>query len=258
MKLALIGYGRMGQAVEALATARGHQIAAVIDPAATGRARRRLTPRALEHAEVCLEFTRPEAAADNVIALCRMNQRVVVGTTGWYDRLDEVAAEVKAHKAAVLYGANFSIGVNLFYRLVARAVELFGELPERDLYIAEAHHRGKADAPSGTARHLAEIVIEGCPHKSLQAPLGLGRRIREDELCVASIRAGWIPGTHRVGIESPHDAIVLEHQARSREGLAEGALRAAQWLLDAAPGLYRFEDVLDGVLAVQSATPDGD
>jgi len=249
MRLALIGYGRMGRVLESLATARGHEIVAIVDPAGQGQATDRLTAAAVERADVCLEFTRPEAAADNVLALCGMGKRVVVGTTGWYARLEEVAAEVQKRKGAVVYGANFSIGVNLFFRLVEHAGNLFGSLQDRDFYIAEAHHRAKLDAPSGTARRLAEILLARCRHKTGKAPLGLDGPISTDQLQTVAIRAGWIAGTHRVGIEGPHDSVVLEHQARSREGFADGALRAAEWLATAPPGLYRFEDVLDDVLA---------
>lgn len=249
MKLALVGYGRMGRQVEELARRHGHEIVARIDPVAKNASGAEITAKAVAKAEVCIEFTRPDTAADNLVRLCELSARVVSGTTGWYDRLDEVAAAADANKAAVLYGANFSVGVNLFFRLVERAAELFGDLPERDLFVTEAHHRGKVDAPSGTARRLAEIILGKASSKSAALTQNPDGRIADDALQVASIRAGWIPGTHRVGIESPHDSIVIEHQARSREGFAEGAVRGAEWLIDAPPGLYRFEDVLDEILS---------
>lgn len=253
MRLALIGYGRMGKVLESLAIARGHEIVAIVDPAVRragqGRAPDCLTASAVGRADVCLEFTRPEAAVDNLLALCRLGKRVVVGTTGWYERLNEVVAVVEERKGAVICGANFSIGVNLFFRLVERAADLFGSLPDRDFCIAEAHHRGKLDAPSGTACRLAEILLARCRHKTSQAPRCLDEAIGADQIQTVSIRAGWIAGTHRVGIESPHDSIVLEHQAHSREGFADGALQAAEWLGGAPPGFYRFEDVLDDILA---------
>ena len=251
MKLALIGHGKMGKIIESLATARGHEIVAIIDPEAGGKAIRRLTAKAIAPADVCIEFTRPNAAAGNLLRLCQLGKRVVVGTTGWYDRLDEVADVVARKKTAVLYGANFSIGVNLFYRLVERAAELFGSLADRDIYVAETHHRAKVDAPSGTARRLAEIVLAKSRTKKRLAPPALDGAIAADQLQVVSTRTGWVTGIHRVGIEGPHDSIVLEHEARSREGFADGALLAAQWLLTAPPGLYRFEDVLDEVAGME-------
>jgi len=259
MRLALIGYGKMGKVIEALATARGHEIVAIVDPTIRHKGpgstgilpviSRRLTAKAVEDADVCLEFTHPTAATGNLLRLCQLGKRAVVGTTGWYQHLDEVAAAVKRHKGAVLYGANFSIGVNLFYRLVDRAAELFGPLEDRDIFIAETHHRAKADAPSGTARRLAEIVLSRSRTKKRLAPGALDGAIAPDQLQIVSTRTGWVTGIHRVGIEGPHDSILLEHQARSREGFADGALRAAQWLLNAPSGLYRFEDVLDDMLA---------
>jgi len=249
MKLALVGYGKMGKVIEALAVARGHEIVAIVDPAVREKASSRLTARAVEPAEVCLEFTTPNAATGNLLRLCQLGKRVVVGTTGWYQRIEEVAAAVKKHNGAVLYGANFSVGVNLFYRLVERAAELFGALADRDIYISETHHCAKADAPSGTARRLAEIVLAHSRTKKRVAPPALDGAISPDQLQVVSTRTGWVTGIHRVGIESPHDSITLEHQARSREGFADGALRAAEWLSSAPSGLYRFEDVLDDLLA---------
>jgi 4-hydroxy-tetrahydrodipicolinate reductase len=252
MRLALIGYGKMGKIIESLATARGHEITSIIDPAGGHRVARRLTAKAVEAADVCIEFTTPHAATGNLLRLCQMGQRVVAGTTGWYEHLDDIAAVVKKRNAAVLYGANFSVGVNLFYRLVERAAELFGSLADRDFSIHEAHHRAKADAPSGTARRLGEIVLAHSRHKNRLAPQTLDRPIAANELQITSTRAGWITGIHRVGIEGAHDSILLEHRAHSREGFADGALRGAEWLAAAPPGLYRFEDVLDEVLARQS------
>jgi len=257
MKLALIGYGRMGKVVERLATTRGHEIAAIVDPAvgdqnvsSAGVAiSRELTADALQAADICVEFTQPHVAADNLLQLCQWGKRVVTGTTGWYQRLDEVGAAAREHSAAIVYGANFSIGVNLFYRLVERAAELFGALDDRDIYVAETHHRAKADSPSGTARRLAEIVLSHSRTKKHLAPAALERAISADQLQVVATRAGWVTGIHRVGIESPSDSIVLEHRAHSREIFADGALRAAEWLVRARAGLYRFEDILDDLLA---------
>ncbi|MCX8036093.1 MAG: 4-hydroxy-tetrahydrodipicolinate reductase [Candidatus Sumerlaeia bacterium] len=244
MRLALIGYGKMGRAIEALAPARGHEIVATVDLKDRAAKFRRLTRQAVEAADVCIEFTAPNAALGNLLRLCQLGKRVVTGTTGWFNHLDEFAAVVAKKKATVLYGANFSIGVNLFYRLVERAAELFGALDDRDFYVAEAHHRAKLDAPSGTAKRLAEIILAKSRRK--KRPLQrLEGPIAEDQLQIVSTRAGWITGVHRVGIEGPHDSIVLEHQARSRDTFADGALRAAEWIVSAAPGLYRFEDVLD-------------
>ena len=248
MKLALIGYGKMGRIIETMALARGHEIVAIVDPEVRDRAIPHLTAEAVAPAEVCIEFTRPNAATGNLLRLCQLGKRVVTGTTGWYQRLDEVAAVVEKHKGAVVYGANFSVGVNLFYKLVERAAELFGSLGDRDIFISETHHRAKADAPSGTAKRLAEIVLSKSTTKKHTAPPLLEGAISPDHLQVVSTRTGWVTGVHRVGIESPHDSIVLQHQAYSREGFADGALRAAEWLVTAKPGLYRFEDVLDELI----------
>jgi 4-hydroxy-tetrahydrodipicolinate reductase len=250
MKLALIGYGKMGRAVEAFAISCGHEIVARVDPDADGDVLRSLEKAPLAEADVCIEFTRPSVAADNLLALAAMGRRVICGTTGWNNRLDEVTTAFEKHEgAALLHGANFSVSVNLFFRLIDRAAELFGDLPNRDLFVFEAHHRGKLDAPSGTARRLGEIILACSPLKHKMACHTGDGGIEADQLQVSSVRSGWIPGSHRVGIESPFDSIVIEHQARSREGFAEGAVHGAKWLAAAAPGVYRFEDVLDEILA---------
>jgi 4-hydroxy-tetrahydrodipicolinate reductase len=156
---------------------------------------------------------------------------LVEGTTGWTEHLAEVKAVVERYGGAFVFGANFSIGVNLFYRVVDRAAELFARFPEYEVFIEEQHHSRKKDAPSGTALKLKEIVSQ-----RVDRPFG-----------VSSTRAGNIPGTHRVGFDGPADQILLEHSARSREGFAAGALLAAEWIADKR-GFYEFSEVIDEIL----------
>jgi len=156
---------------------------------------------------------------------------LVEGTTGWKNQLDEVKRVVTQHDGALVHGANFSVGVQVFYRIAARAAELFRALDSYDAFIEEAHHKRKRDAPSGTAIQLQEIVTES-----------LGR-----EVPVASTRAGYIPGTHRLGFDSAADQITLTHTARSREGFAAGALLAARWIIGR-QGVFEFSDVFDEIV----------
>src|SRR5215204_3506358 len=204
MRLALLGHGAMGQLVERLAREAGHD--AAIDFTVADA-----VPR---HAEAC--------------ALARVP--LVEGTTGWHERLGEVRGYFERANGALIYGANFSVGVNLFYRIVARAAELFRGFDYAP-FVEEAHHSRKRDAPSGTALRLRDILTEAY---GAEPP-------------VASTRAGHIPGTHRVGFVSAADTITLTHAARSREGFASGALVAARWI-QGKTGVYEFSETLEEIL----------
>jgi 4-hydroxy-tetrahydrodipicolinate reductase len=194
------------------------------------------TRRRLDGARVALDFSTAAAVPATARAAGALGLDLVIGTTGWREREDEVRRAVEAAGTALVYAANFSLGVNLFYRVVERAAELFAPLAAYDPYVEEAHHKEKRDRPSGTARELAGL---------------LGRRYGEREIPVASLRAGWIPGTHAVGFESTVDGIRLEHRARSREGFAEGALVAARWLAEPGgrAGVFEFRQVMDDLMA---------
>lgn len=229
MRIVIVGNGRMGRAVAALAEERGHTVHAIIgrDENHSGRA---LTPERLKGADVAVEFTRPEAAAGNVTRLIEAGIPTVTGTTGWDAELSQVISLVKRTQGALLHAANFSIGVHLFLRA---ARELGRQLAGRegfDAFILEEHHAAKRDAPSGTARLLQSRLREAD-----------GGR----EFPITSIRAGTTPGTHLVAYDGRFERIELSHLARGREGFAAGALAAAEWL-PGRPGVHRFEDMLFG------------
>ena len=230
MKLALIGHGAMGRLVEACAEREGHEVLRVITSIDAARGVEALA-EALRGHEAAIDFSVSDAVRANVEACMRASVPLVEGTTGWNSRLDEVRALVKQQDGALIYGANFSIGVNLFYRVVARASELFTSVGGYEPFIEEAHHSRKRDAPSGTALKLRDIVAS---------------RTRGD-ISVASTRAGHIAGTHRVGFDSLADQILLTHTARSREGFAAGALLAANWIVGKR-GVYEFTDAIDEIL----------
>ncbi len=225
MKLALIGYGAMGKLIERLARERGHEIRAIIRESDAGLSASDLAER-LHGSDAAIDFTIADAVVRNVQACMLAGVPLVEGTTGWNDRLESVKAFVQQHDGAFVYGANFSIGVNLFYRVAAFAAELFAKFPEYEAFIEEQHHSRKKDAPSGTALKLKDIV---------------SKHVRVDDIAVT--RAGNIPGTHRIGFDGPADQILLEHIARSREGFAAGALMASEWIIDK-KGFYEFTDVI--------------
>ncbi len=230
MKLALIGYGAMGKLVEALASAEGHEVSRAITSQDGSRPVESLT-EALRGHDAVIDFSVASAVPTNVEACMRAGVPLVEGTTGWNKQLDEVRRMVDAAGGALLYGANFSVGVNLFYRVVARAAELFGAVSGYEPFIEEAHHSRKRDAPSGTALKLRDIVVAHT----------------RGDISVASTRAGHIAGTHRVGFDSFADQVLLVHTARSREGFAAGALLAARWIAGR-QGVYEFTDAIDEIL----------
>jgi 4-hydroxy-tetrahydrodipicolinate reductase len=230
MKLALLGHGAMGKLVESLAREEGHEVATVLGS-------REATFRPEELAEIlgghdaAIDFTVAEAVPRYAEACALARVPLVEGTTGWHERLEEVRRTIERAGGALIYGANFSVGVNLFYRVVARAAELFRAFDYAP-FVEEAHHSRKRDSPSGTALRLRDIL-------AAQFDAGIP---------VASTRAGHIPGTHRVGFDAPADQITLTHTARSREGFAAGALVAARWI-QGRQGVYEFSETLDEILS---------
>lgn len=230
MKLALIGNGAMGRLVAEQASAAGDAVATIV----TSRDRD-LTPHQLRDKiagnDVVIDFSVGEAVLRNIEACALARVPLVEGTTGW--KTHEAAAKqiVTENSAALVYGANFSIGVNLFYRIVDRAAALFASVDGYAPFIEEAHHMRKRDAPSGTALQLRDLMSK---HLGAEIP-------------TASTRAGYIPGTHRVGFDSEADQILLVHTARSRRGFASGALLAAHWVIGRT-GVFEFSEVIDEIV----------
>ncbi len=236
MKVAIVGYGRMGREVEAVLHERRHQPVPVHrgDPFPPGCA-------------AGIDFTQAAAVVDNVRAARRTGARYVVGTTGWNDRLEDVRRFVEARAGGLVYAPNFSVGVNLFYRIVHDAATRLAAFPEYDPYVLEKHHRQKKDAPSGTARALAAILqASGGPRR--QVVTGHVVAMPEEAFHVAAVRAGGIVGEHTVGFDSGGDEILLEHRARNRRGFALGAVLAAEWI-EHRTGFHTFDAVLDSLAA---------
>lgn len=227
MKIAIVGYGKMGRMVERIAVERGHEIVARfdIDNNLGGEG---LTAKSLSGAEVAIEFSTPDTVMGNIRQLVTLQLPTVVGTTGWYEKLDDVSHLVTENNAALVWGANFSIGVNLFFKIVRDAAGLFASYDQYDPFLTEQHHKFKKDAPSGTALMLARLLRESYGERTPDA---------------VSLRAGHIPGTHEVGFDSVADTITLTHTARNREGFATGAVLAAE-LIANKRGIYEFSELL--------------
>jgi 4-hydroxy-tetrahydrodipicolinate reductase len=240
MKLALFGHGAMGRLVEARALADGHEIGLVVTSRDAALTAEELVG-ALRGHDAAIDFSVASAVPRNVEACARAGVTLVEGTTGWHERIEEVLRVVEEHQGSLVYGANFSVGVNLFYRVVERAAEMLWGVGGYEAFVEEAHHSRKRDAPSGTALKLRAILEEAMR----------GAR----EVSVASTRAGHIPGTHRVGFDSAVDQITLTHEARSREGFVEGALLAARWM-GGRPGALEFSEVLDRIISHRGGKDD--
>lgn len=248
--------------IGAAALERGHRIAAVVDPLVQdgppGVRRWKTVEEAAggaEKVDAAIEFSRPDTAADNIMALAKRGIPVVSGTTGWYGRMDQVKAAVEAAGSALLWASNFSLGVNLFYRIAWYAAALMDSFDEYDVGGCEAHHNKKADSPSGTAKTLVEGVLSRLRRKERAVYHLPERPPAPEELHYPSLRLGSMPGVHSLIFDSPADTIEITHTARNREGFAAGALAAAQWLVNcpgpgaaAGPprrGVFTMDDVLN-------------
>lgn len=245
MRIALIGYGKMGKEVEKAAKMRGIEIVAIIDPNAepkSGRFRE-ITAAALMNADVAIDFTTPAAVAENIRKASGLGKNMVVATTGWHDKLEEARHIVQSTGTGLIYSSNFSIGVNVYFRIIEEAAKLFNKVDAYDVYGFEEHHNQKVDSPSGTAKTAADILLRNIERKKKAVYDKLDRKIEPDELHFASIRAGSIPGTHAVGFDSEADTIELKHTARNRSGFAAGALMAAEWI-QGKRGFYTMNDFM--------------
>ena len=229
MNIALIGYGRMGRLIRTLAEEKGHEVNVIVNEAHAGLPAEQLA-ETVHAAEVAIDFSSGEAVRRNVEASIAAGVPIVEGTTGWNEQRGEIEQLVNEKDGTMVFGANFSIGVNVFYKIAEHAAELFAKFPEYEAFIEEQHHSRKIDSPSGTALKIKELI-----ERHIEVP------------SVAATRAGNIPGTHRVGFDGRGDQILLEHTARSREGFAAGAIMAAEWVVGK-KGFFEFSDVIDGII----------
>ncbi|MGA3167175.1 MAG: dihydrodipicolinate reductase C-terminal domain-containing protein [Terriglobia bacterium] len=228
INLALLGYGKMGKMLAQLAPQRGFEVRLVMDIDANAKSQG-IAREKFQGVDVCVDFTTPDAALENIRRVAGLGVNLVVGTTGWHQRHAEVRKVIEQAGVGMVYAANFSIGVNLFYRLARAAAEIFAPFPMYDPFLTEAHHKMKKDAPSGTALEIK---------RQIQPCFG------ERDVPVASVRAGYIPGVHELGFDSEADTVLLRHTARGRQGYAEGALHAARWVVGK-KGFYSFAEVLE-------------
>lgn len=234
MKIILAGYGKMGKAIEAAALKRGHEIIAIADSSIA------LEAALAAPADVVIEFTQPDAAVENLSTCFQSRIPVVCGTTGWHHRLDEVTKWVTMHQGALFYETNFSIGVNLFFAMTKKLSALMNDHPNYVPHLSETHHVHKKDAPSGTAITTAELALSELTKYHQWA---LNTPSQPPVLGIEALRVDEVPGTHTLVFGSDIDEIRLEHVAFSREGFANGAVLAAEWLIGR-QGIFRMNDML--------------
>lgn len=233
MNIAIVGYGKMGHIIEKVALDKGMNVKAKIDPVAEDATHKEINRESLKNIDVCIEFSAPDVAVENIRKIAAFRKNVVVGTTGWYDKVNEAKRIVGEKGIGLIYSPNFSIGVNVFFRLAKYISRIMNNLNGYEVSMTEAHHIHKKDAPSGTAKKIAEIIKENID--------------RVDKIDIKSIREGEIPGTHTVNFESEADIIKLEHEAKGREGFALGAVMAAEWI-SGKKGFFTIEDMMKEII----------
>ena len=227
MKIALIGYGKMGHAVEeVIGESTTHEVVSI----SYKNSKEKLDKEGIKRADVAIDFTSPEIVVGTIQEVLRLGTKMVVGTTGWYDDLSKVKTLVKKYKGGLIYGQNFSIGANIFFQVVGFASQLFSKFGNYDVAGLEIHHTGKKDSPSGTAKKLASVIMENFPKKKVLETGRLDRPIKDDEFHFASLRVGRNFGFHEIIFDSSADEIKLSHSAHSRRGFAEGAVLAAEYI----------------------------
>ncbi len=242
MNIALIGYGKMGKEVEQAAKGRGLKVPKIFD-VNNNTGSLGITAESLKGIDVCIEFSTPGAVIENIAAVASCGKNIVVGTTGWYDKLERVKKIVKDNKIGFLYAPNFSLGVNIFAQIVSHAAHLMDRYTQYDAAVMERHHRAKVDSPSGTALTIASGILQGMKRKTEILSETSHGQIKPHQLHVASSRFGSVTGTHAVVFDSEADSIELIHTARNRSGFALGAVVAAEWL-KGKKGFYTMRDVI--------------
>ncbi|GMO23777.1 MAG: 4-hydroxy-tetrahydrodipicolinate reductase [Termitinemataceae bacterium] len=264
MNIIICGYGKMGRLIEKFANEYKWNILAVIEPTSDYKAKtlygtpfyQSVESIAIDQSNsiitncniVAIDFTHPSCVLDNIAAFAKKKIPLVVGTTGWHDKLIDVKETVTNANSSLLWSSNFSLGVNIFYKIAALACALFNKYSEYDVAGFEIHHNQKADSPSGTAKEIEDIVLKNFTRKKKVIDEKLDRKPQTDELHFASMRCGSVPGTHSLLFDSTADSIEIKHTTRNREGLVMGALAAAKWLSEKTKsgesGIWTMEDVL--------------
>ena len=246
MKIAIVGLGQMGQAIKKISEAKGHTVV-TIDPQNPEAQFKVIDSNSLTGVDVGIEFTAPSAVMENIEKFCNLKVPLVIGTTGWYNQIDIVKEKVSKSDSTIIYASNFSIGVNVFFKMVEKTAKIIDKFKDFDVSGIEVHHNKKVDSPSGTAITTGNILKDNIKRKKRLVFDKLDRKIEPDEIHFASLRAGFVPGSHEVIYDSPAETINLKVSARNREGYALGSVIAAEWVYNK-KGFYNFEQVIDEMI----------
>jgi 4-hydroxy-tetrahydrodipicolinate reductase len=234
IKLAIVGYGKMGKEIESIIDSHQFELVGKYDIDNRIQESMKIKP------DVALEFSTPSSLIHNIEFLSENKINVVCGTTGWYDKLADVKKIIEKNKTGFIYASNFSIGVNIFYQVIKNTAEIINNFDTYDAAVSETHHNQKLDRPSGTALKIAELLLEKIERK--KKLYEKNDRFTSSHLDISSVRVGNVFGNHKVIFDSPADTILLEHNAKSRRGFAEGSLLAAKYIHNK-KGFYKFEDI---------------
>ena len=244
MKIALLGYGKMGRIIEQFALDRGHEIVLKIDENSLDQK----TTENLQNADEAIDFSTPHSVISNSESCFEAGLPLVVGTTGWYDKIEEIKAQCEESNNSLLYASNFSVGVNVFFFVNEVLAKIMNRYPQYDVLVEEIHHTQKLDSPSGTAITIAEGILDGLNRKNewVNELVGDGPEVitRPEQLLIESHRIEDVPGTHTVVYSSEVDDIEFKHKAHGRAGFALGAVLAAEWL-QGKKGFYSVKDMFD-------------
>ena len=244
MKIALLGYGKMGRIIEQFALDRGHEIVLKIDENSLDQK----TTENLQNADVAIDFSTPHSVISNIESCFEAGLPLVVDTTGWYDKIEEIKAQCEESNNSLLYASNFSVGVNVFFFVNEVLAKIMNRYPQYDVLVEEIHHTQKLDSPSGTAITIAEGILDGLNRKNewVNELVGDGPEVitRPEQLLIESHRIEDVPGTHTVVYSSEVDDIEFKHKAHGRAGFALGAVLAAEWL-QGKKGFYSVKDMFD-------------
>ncbi|NCB02970.1 MAG: 4-hydroxy-tetrahydrodipicolinate reductase [Spirochaetia bacterium] len=252
MRIALVGFGKMGHVVYTLATQLGHTVVSIIDPHSHDSlvTDKTLTVESLGNAEIVIEFSHHEGIKERLHTYQEGHIPCVIATTGWYDLLPEITDTYKESSTAILWSGNFALGVHLFFSIVRSASRIMNSFSDYDVVVQELFHAKKGDSPSGTSHMIGSILTEELSHKESVVTSRLDRKREESEIHIASARGGSNPGVHSVIFDSNEDSIEITHRARSREGFAKGALQAGSWLLTQQGGFYTLNDMMKELIEI--------
>jgi 4-hydroxy-tetrahydrodipicolinate reductase len=244
LKIAIIGYGSMGKEVEKAALANKFEITNIFD------IDNKISSFEKYEFDVAIDFSLPDAVLSNIQTLAKLNKNCVIGTTGWFAKFEEIKNIVNNSEIGCVYGSNFSIGMNYFFKIIEYSSKLLNKIDGYDIMLHEVHHNRKKDSPSGTANTLADIILKEYSKKDSINPDKIEGKILENQLHVSSSRVGEVTGFHTVWIDSLADTIELTHRAKNRSGFALGALEAAKWINNK-KGFFDFKDCLENILKIE-------